>query len=421
VRLRWWQCLAAYLQLAHDAEGRLVFRSIIDSAPRRNGKSVRLRLQAMDRLSNAHRYGEPQTVMHTGKDMAIVREIQRGAWRWCDENEWIVSRANGKEAIETPDGEHRWLARAQDAVYGYDVTYGLVDEAWGVKPETISEGLEPATLERISPQMHLTSTAHTRASSLMLRRMRAAMAGSKGTLLMLWGADPDAATDDRSAWRSASGHWSEDRAEMMEDKYLEALEAERNPSPDNLNPLEGFRAQYMNIWPLEGSTYAGDELVSREALDGMAALVPTFAPDATAVEQWPGSRGVAVVEGWRVGDKVHLHAYLCDTLSDAARAVAGRRVSVGASLASAMVWRDNGCVVTPGRGTVAEAAKIWQGMFGQPLSLSGDVLPGQLAAVRTMATAEGHRVTSVTRADAVKAASWVLEPLASAGAGVMVF
>jgi len=395
------------MQLAHDSDGRLVFRSLIDSAPRRNGKSVSLRLQAMDRLHNHERYGEPQTVMHTGKDMAIVREIQRGAWRWCDANEWPVTRANGKEAIETPDGAHRWLARAQDAVYGYDVTYGIVDEAWGVKPETISEGLEPATLERMSPQMHLTSTAHTRASSLMLRRMRAAMAGARGTLLMLWGADPECETDDRTAWRTASGHWSDDRAELMEEKYLEALEAERNPSPDNPFPLEAFRAQYLNIWPINGTTYNGDELISPEALAAMHATRPDSTPDAYAVEQWPGSPGFVLIEAWRTGsDALHIHGRMVDTVADAARLTSAKRVTVGASLAHAMAWKDNRCNVTSGKSTVSESAKVWQGLAASTVTISGDVLPKQLSAVRTVATAEGHRVSSVARADAVKASAW---------------
>jgi hypothetical protein len=83
-----------------------------------------------------------QTVVHTGSDVAICREIQRGAWRWAEEVAgWKVSQSNGKEAIEAPAGD-RWLVRAQGAVYGYDVTLGIVDEGWNVKPDTVSEGLE---------------------------------------------------------------------------------------------------------------------------------------------------------------------------------------------------------------------------------------------------------------------------------------
>src|SRR3546814_13606222 len=85
-------------------------------------------------------FGEVQTIVHTGSDVAICREIQRGAWRWAEEvADWTVVRANGKEAMETQTGD-RWLVRAQGAVYGYDVCLGMVDEAWNVKPEPVTEG-----------------------------------------------------------------------------------------------------------------------------------------------------------------------------------------------------------------------------------------------------------------------------------------
>ena len=41
------------------------------------------------------------------------------------------------------------MVKAQDAVYGYDVCLGLVDEGWDVKPDTVNEGLEPAALEKL--------------------------------------------------------------------------------------------------------------------------------------------------------------------------------------------------------------------------------------------------------------------------------
>jgi hypothetical protein len=61
--------------------------------------------------------------------------------------------------------------RAPNAAYGYDVGYGQVDESWGVDPQAITDGIEPALLERLWSQLHLTSTAHVRATSLMRRRL----------------------------------------------------------------------------------------------------------------------------------------------------------------------------------------------------------------------------------------------------------
>ena len=57
-------------------------REVLESAPRRAGKSVRLRGLMLWRMEHGDAlFGETQTIMHTGSDVAICREIQRGAWR----------------------------------------------------------------------------------------------------------------------------------------------------------------------------------------------------------------------------------------------------------------------------------------------------------------------------------------------------
>jgi hypothetical protein len=253
LRLRWWQALAITRQLEHREDGSLCHRVVLESAPRRAGKSVRVRGLALWRMAHPELFGETQTVIHTGSDVAICREIQRGAWRWSEEVAgWTVSRSNGKEAVETPDGD-RWLVRAQGAVYGYDVCLGIVDEGWNVAPDTVSEGLEPATLERLSPQLHLTSTAHRRATSLMRSRLQVALAGGdEDTLLMLWAAPAGADPGDPAVWRAASPHWSEDRRRLIADKYAKALAGKADPQADDPNPMAGFTAQYLNMWPLDG-------------------------------------------------------------------------------------------------------------------------------------------------------------------------
>lgn len=251
IRLRWWQALAITRQLEHREDGSLCHRVVLESAPRRAGKSVRVRGVALWRMAHPDLFGEVQTVIHTGSDVAICREIQRGAWRWAaDVAGWTVSQSNGKEALETPAGD-RWLVRAQRAVYGYDVCLGIVDEAWNVLPDTVSEGLEPAILERSSPQLHLTSTAHRRATSLMRSRLQVALAGDvEDTLLLLWAAPAGSNPGDPAVWRAASPHWSEDRRRMIANKYAKAVAGEADPQADDPDPMAGFTAQYLNIWPL---------------------------------------------------------------------------------------------------------------------------------------------------------------------------
>lgn len=250
VTLRWWQDLAATRQLEHDADGRLVFREIVETGPRRIGKSTRLRGVALWRCDlGAERIGEQQLAMLVSKDLAVGKEIHRGAWRWADRKGWNVLKLGGAQEVESRHGD-RWLLRAPGAAYGYDVGYGQVDEAWGVDPEAITDGIEPALLERIWAQLHLTSTAHAKASSLMRRRLVAALRDADpDVLLLFWGAHPLADFSLESTWRAASPHWSTDRLELVRRKYAAALAGEAEPEFDDPDPVRGWAAQYLNVWP----------------------------------------------------------------------------------------------------------------------------------------------------------------------------
>lgn len=251
VTYRWWQALAITRQLEHDESGALVWRETVETAPRRSGKSVRLRGSAAWRTKvGAERFGEPQLSMLVSKDLAVGKEIHRGLWRWAERAGWTVVRLGGAQEVESPAGD-RWLLRAPNAAYGYDVGYGQVDESWGVDPMAITDGLEPALLERMSPQLHLTSTAHVKASSLMRRRLTAALrGGDPNVLLLMWGAHPDADVADEATWRAASPHWSEDRRELIARKYAAALAGQDEPEFDDPDPVRGWAAQYLNVWPL---------------------------------------------------------------------------------------------------------------------------------------------------------------------------
>ena len=248
---RWWQGLALTRQLEHDADGALVHREVVETGPRRIGKSTRLRVASVWRCHRgADLFGESQLAMLVSKDLAVGKEIHRGSWRWAEKNDWNVVRLGGAQEIEAPAGD-RWLLRAPNAAYGYDVGYGQVDESWGVDPMAITDGLEPALLERMSPQLHLTSTAHVKASSLMRRRLIAALRNAdEDVLLLMWGAHPDADVADVATWRAASSHWSPDRQALIARKYAAALAGQEEPEFDDPDPVRGWAAQYLNVWPL---------------------------------------------------------------------------------------------------------------------------------------------------------------------------
>ncbi len=302
VELRWWQKLAVTRQLEHDIDGNLVWRKIIETGPRRIGKSVRLRIVALWRIANAERIGEKQIAMLVSKDLAVGKEIHRGAWHWAERQGWKVTRLNGGQEVEAP-GENRWLLRADTAVYGYDVGYGQVDESWGVDPMSITDGLEPALMERFWPQLHLTSTAHVKATSLMRRRLvNALRATDQNTLLLMWAAHPDSDYADLSTWKASSPHWSADRLELIQERYNAALAGQIEPEIDDPDPIRGWASQYLNVWPRLFES--GKSLWPN--WENLATAVPPGKPEALGVSSDVDGVWLSLGAASQVSGKPHL-------------------------------------------------------------------------------------------------------------------
>lgn len=425
-RLRWWQRLAIVRQLEHRADGSLCHRTVVESASRRSGKSVRIRGMALWRMNNAELIGEVQTVIHTGNDIPICREIQSRCWRWA-EGHWgpkAVIKANGKECVEAPDGS-RWLVRSQDGVYGWEAGLAVVDEAWDVKPGTISEGLEPAMLERLWAQLHITSTAHRRAKSTMRSRLIDALTRDDGeTLLLVWAAPPDADVSDPQVWRDASPHWSEDRQRMISAKFEKARAGEVDPEADDPDPMAGFCAQYLNMWPLRDRTVVrGDELISVDAWSALTVLPDDEAvPVAAAIESWFG-RGTSLALVYREDGRLVASATDHPDVAAAAETLRASgyrgRAIVGKSLMDDPALRKTNRHPSTQMMTaaVADFARLLsEGVLHHD---GGEHLTGQVLDVRTQPGADGARLTSKGRADAVKAVAWATSAGRLARAGSM--
>lgn len=414
LRLRWWQKLAVVLQLQHREDGTLCWRVMIESGPRWIGKSVRLRAMALWRLQHGPVLFEPeQLVLHTGKDLAIVREVMRKAWAWAAPREdWDHKRGMTEPEVSFME-TNRWVARSKDSTTGYDACLALCDEAWDVPPASIDDDLEPTMLERESPQLVLTSTAHRRATSLMRGRITDALATDDGeTMLLVWSAPAGADVSDPAVWRAASPHWSTDRATMMASKYAKALAGEGDPEWDDLDPIAGFEAQYLNTWRLRERRQVGKALVEVDDWGTRLASTPDTSPAGVAVESWPGA-GVTVAAAWRLADGRTLVSATAHpdvaSAADAVRALGVRSVVVGASLASDPAFK--GLKVESRTATVVSCvADLVRWLNDGTLAHDGgEHLAEQVTTTRTKATPTGLRVTSAGPADAIKAAAWAIE------------
>jgi hypothetical protein len=143
------------------------------------------------------------------------------------------------ERVIWPDGSS-WDALTLSNVYGASANLVLLDEVWDVPPEAYREGLRPTQVARQMPQLWALSTAHRRATGLMLSLLEQGRAGEGRVLLADWGAPADSDPFDERVWRAASPWWDEQRGDEMR------LVA---GSP-------GFAEQWLNVWP-DGSGLSG--------------------------------------------------------------------------------------------------------------------------------------------------------------------
>jgi hypothetical protein len=126
-----------------------------------------------------------------------------------------------------------------------------------------------------------------------------------GTALILeWSAPPDASIEDRDAWRSSSPHWSAMRERLLSAK-LERVLRGVSEDPDEDDPVESFRSQYLNVWPdrtLVTST-SEEPLLELEQWSTCADLTAAPTNDAVAVgvEDWFGI-GASAVAAQRLPD-----------------------------------------------------------------------------------------------------------------------
>ena len=254
IPLRWWQKLAATRLLEVDSEGRLVWEGLVLSTARQVGKSWFLRELILWRIHQGERFGEPQDIVHTGKDLRICNEIQSRARAWARQRpgEYKVREVNGQEQIEHLADGSRWMLRAKEAAYGLSVSVAAVDEAWKVRQETLSESIIPTMVEREQPQLWLISTAHRLATPLMMRRRKLALEhleDGERDLLVEWSAPREAGLDELEAWRLASPHWTPQRERTIAEQ-LEAMRAgEVYQGAEEPDPEASFRTQWLNQWP----------------------------------------------------------------------------------------------------------------------------------------------------------------------------
>ena len=304
--LRWWQRLYAARALEHDAAGLLCWDACDLTVARQVGKSYLMREACLWRMHQGGRW-DVQTVVHTGKDLPVCVEIQRPARRWARGEAFAdvykVRDANGQEQIELLADGSRWLVKAKESVYGLTASMAVVDEAWAVPATIIEEGLVPTMVELPASQLWLVSTAHRKATALMVTRRNVAVAELGNTdadLWIEWSAPPGADLDDEAGWRQASPHWTPRRQRLIGQR-LTAARAGETDDPDEPDPFEAFAAQWLNRWPtVRRRAGHGEPLLEPAAWAACAGALASYdGPGIVALEE---NRGTGAAAAFVVGD-----------------------------------------------------------------------------------------------------------------------
>lgn len=426
--LRWWQRLAGTRLLEHDADGLLCWDAANLTVARQVGKSHLLRELAMWRLHQGDRWHQPQTVVHTGKDLNICVEVQRPARRQYRTPAYVdvykVRDANGQEQIEYLLDGSRWMVRAKDGVYGLSASLALVDEAWAIPATTIEEGLVPTMVELTASQLLLVSTAHRKATALMLNRRMAACAdldATAGDLWLEWSAAPDAELDDEAGWRAASPHWTDRRRRMVAGRLAAARSGESD-DPDEPDPLAAFTAQWLNRWPATRRRPGpGEPLLDADAWDACTGTLATTGAGFVAIEDWFG-RGASAA--FAVGDdagRFEVDGEACkswDAAIEQARlfvvARPGSRLVVGANMRAQVPadFPNRSAMRGAGQTETHRALPLLRALVAAGQIVHDDTadLDAQVTAARVKPLPSGGlTLSSHGRSDLLRAALWALD------------
>ena len=316
-------------------------------------------------------------------------------------------------------------------MYGYSASLGVVDEAWKVPPEVVEDGLEPTMAERASPQLGLLSTAHRLATMLVPDRRASALDELDepvDRLILEWSARPSADLADRSAWRDASPHWTDRRERLIDSQHRRAVAAGRSDDPDEPDPVESFRSQWLNIWPTRVATVPPGRavpLLDPEAWDAVADLgAAVDGPLVVAVEDHYG-RGVGAVACGILGDgRLMVWGATAPTRAAAAAWVA---LTITGHPASSLILGpsldgDAVFAAIPGQRSVGTATMTRAGLAqvrtlvatGSLAHDGGDELRLQLTEAKVVETDAGNLTLSGgrVRTDLVRASAWTVATLA---------
>jgi hypothetical protein len=430
IELRWWQRLFVRMLLQHDAADELVYLSALLSTARQSGKTVGLREIGWWRLHAFDLFDQPQNVLHTARNFAPARDTLAPVLDYVDDSDdYLTRRMTNRLQLTRIEDMAAWTAIAFNAAYSMTSSLAIVDEAWDVPAAAVNEGIEPTLAEPASGQLLLVSTAHRRATALIPhRRVTLLQTLREPTTSMIceWSAPRSAEIKDRATWRMASPHWSRGRERLVEAALTRALAGEGD-DPREPDPIESFRNQWLNQWPLTTSMddHGAEVFLTVEEWAERVTTMSDhrFANAVIAAEDYQGLGFGAVVasathEGVIVlqGDTFPTRSALLDWLSGSTVGVSA--LLAGVTLSELPAIRSLHVNVIP-RGNIETTQSLpllRTGVReGDILHVVGEQLDRQIEELRVRPTT-GQRlgISSKSRNDLARCAAWAVHHLRTA-------
>jgi len=241
-----WQRHVADVALEVDpATGLLVYREVDLTVPRQSGKTSLL-LAVM--VHRAQSFGGAQQIKYTAQTRNDARHKWEDGHVKVLENSpfrhmFKVRLTNGAEAIKWSNGSmHGITSTTEKAGHGDTLDLGVIDEAFAHIDARLEQGLRPTMITRPQPQLWVPSTAGTRTSTYLRKkvddgRSRCELGLTSGTAYFEWSAPGDADPADPATWWAcmpALGHTVTETSIRAEFESMD---------------LKEFRRAFLNQWP----------------------------------------------------------------------------------------------------------------------------------------------------------------------------
>jgi len=293
-----WQRQVLDVALEVDETGRLVYRDVILTIPRQQGKTVCLLALIVTRALLEPR----QNIVYCAQSALDAKKKFEGDWVPAIEGSLLgsqvtVRRAPGREGLVFANGSRQSIAAStQKAAHGETVDLAIVDEAFAYADARLEQALRPAMMTRPNNQFWVVSTAGTPdRSPYLLDRVQtgrqAVEAGlTEGVAFWEWAAADGDDPSDPETWRScmpALGY-------TVTEDVVRAAQGAMGRSE--------FARAYLNRWV----TSMGDPIVSIEHWQALAE------PDAPrppwcvlGLDVGPKGSSAAIVAVGEHGDTLH--------------------------------------------------------------------------------------------------------------------